>query len=241
MNRIINVKNLSFIIYFLSIYIACAQLETGNPNTVVIGAQVWSTENLNVTVFNNGDPIPEAKNKKDWDKAIKRKLPAWCYFEYDAGYGVKYGKLYNWYALSDSRGIVPKGFHIPHLLEWEELINFIGGSCNASRLCSSKGWPISWQSNCDGYFDFNGSDVYGLNLKYGAFRSGNLNAYKDFYEGTNFWTSKENLENNEEAISIRFDLCIFGGMNGEKRSCQSQILSSKELKGSGLSVRILKD
>lgn len=80
---------------------------------VRIGSQVWTTTNLNVVTFRNGDTIPEAKSEKDWETAGYNKQPAWCYNENNAGYGVKYGKLYNWYAVNDPRGLAPNGWHIP--------------------------------------------------------------------------------------------------------------------------------
>jgi len=84
---------------------------------------VWmSGENLNVDRFRNGDPIPEAKTDEEWRIAGERKQPAWCYYNNDPAYGKKYGKLYNWYAVNDSRGLAPKG-HVPSEMEWNELIN----------------------------------------------------------------------------------------------------------------------
>ena len=69
--------------------------------TVVIGSQTWMAENLNASTFRNGDPIPEAKSKEEWEKAVNEKRPAWCYYENrsiqsDPFNGNKYGKLFNW-------------------------------------------------------------------------------------------------------------------------------------------------
>ena len=75
--------------------------------TVTIGDQVWSTKNLDVATFRNGDSIPQAITKKEWKEARKKQQPAWCYFENDPANGEKYGKLYNWYAVNDSRGLAP--------------------------------------------------------------------------------------------------------------------------------------
>jgi uncharacterized protein (TIGR02145 family) len=52
---------------------------------------------------------------------------AWCYYENDAKNGVKYGKLYNWYAVNDARGLAPAGWHVPTDYEWEVLSTFLGG------------------------------------------------------------------------------------------------------------------
>ncbi len=80
---------------------------------VKIGNQVWTSKNLDVEQFNNGDKIPEAKTNEEWNLANKNKTSAWCYYDNDNKNGMKYGKLYNWYAITDPRGIAPKGWHIP--------------------------------------------------------------------------------------------------------------------------------
>ncbi len=89
----------------------------------LIGGRIWMTSNLNVSKFQNGDPIYEAKTKAQWNKASKDKKPAWCYYQNNAQNGVTYGKLYNWYAVNDPRGLAPKGWHIPTKSEWKELIS----------------------------------------------------------------------------------------------------------------------
>lgn len=97
----------------------------GQINGKLIGEQVWTTLNLNVAKFQNGDPIFEAKTKAQWIKANEDKKPAWCYYQNNAQNGVIYGKLYNWYAVSDPRGLAPKGWHIPSKNEWYELISYL--------------------------------------------------------------------------------------------------------------------
>jgi hypothetical protein len=81
--------------------------------TKVIGSRTWMAENLNVDRFKNGDIIPEAKTDEEWRLAGENKQPAWCYYDGNIKKGKKYGKLYNWYAVSDPRGLAPTGYHIP--------------------------------------------------------------------------------------------------------------------------------
>jgi len=95
--------------------------------TVTIGTQVWMTKNLNVSTFRNGDAIPEAKTDEEWKKAGQNKQPAWCYYDNDPTNGVKYGKLYNWYAVNDPRGLAPVGYHIPSVSEWTKLEDYLTG------------------------------------------------------------------------------------------------------------------
>jgi uncharacterized protein (TIGR02145 family) len=94
--------------------------------TVVIGTQTWMAENLNVSKFRNGDPIPEAKTKEEWLKAGEKKQPAWCYLDNDSLNGNYCGKLFNWFACNDPRGLAPEGWHIPHFNEWRKLEDFLG-------------------------------------------------------------------------------------------------------------------
>lgn len=110
--------------------------------TVTIGTQVWTTKNLNVTTFRNGDPIPQAKSIDEWEAAGDNKQPAWCYLNYNPKNGTKYGVLYNWYALNDTRGLAPLGYHLPSDTEWETLISYFGNSENAGmKLKNERGWP----------------------------------------------------------------------------------------------------
>ena len=93
---------------------------------VTIGSQTWMHENLVVERFNNGDLIPEAKTASEWERAGLEKRPAWCYPNNDINLGRTNGKLYNWYAVSDSRGIAPVGWRVPTLDDFNKLVIFLG-------------------------------------------------------------------------------------------------------------------
>ena len=110
-------------------------------STVIIGSQIWATKNLNVSTFQNGDRIMEAKTVAEWQKAGAEEKPAWCYYANDPANGTKYGKLYNWYAVNDPRGLAPKGWQIPSNEEWTTLIDFLGGEVQAGvKIKSDRGW-----------------------------------------------------------------------------------------------------
>ncbi len=117
-------------------------------STVIIGSQVWITQNLNVITFANGDPIPEAKTYEEWKKAGDEKKPAWCYFGNDPKHGVNHGKLYNWYAVIDPRGLAPQGWHIPSDEEWTIMVEYLRGETSAGQnIKSTSGWPENWNGN----------------------------------------------------------------------------------------------
>ncbi len=125
--------------------------------TVSIGTQVWMTKNLDVCTFRNGDPIPEAKTHESWKSAGENKQPVWCYYNNDSKNGTKYGKLYNWYAVNDSRGLAPTGYHIPTDAEWTVLIDYLGGE-SGKKMRTTSGWDsITWgeSKTCPNCRDWN--------------------------------------------------------------------------------------
>lgn len=93
---------------------------------VTIGNQVWMSQNLNVDKFRNGESIPQVKTDDEWNSAAINEQPAWGYYNNDPINGNRYGKLYNWYAVNDTRGLSPAGFHIPSEEEWNTLENWLG-------------------------------------------------------------------------------------------------------------------
>lgn len=108
---------------------------------VKIGNQTWMAENLNVVTFQNGDTIREARTVDEWKAANKLKQPAWCYFKNNPSNGSKYGKLYNFYAVSDPRGLAPASWKIPSGNDWFELSAFLNDKKNAgAKLKSTAGW-----------------------------------------------------------------------------------------------------
>ncbi len=106
-----------------------------NPD-VQICNQVWMGCNLDVDTYRNGDPIPEVTDATAWSKLT---TGAWCYNNNDPANGAIYGKLYNWYAVNDPRGLAPDGWHIPSDAEWTELTNCLGGVAVAGGKLKSTG------------------------------------------------------------------------------------------------------
>jgi uncharacterized protein (TIGR02145 family) len=111
-----------------------------SPNEVQIGTQIWMTKNLDVSKFRNGDPIPEAKTEEEWKKAGENKQPAWCYYDNDPANGAKYGKLYNWYAVNDTRGLAPEGWRVPNDADWRAMHSYLGEESAASKMKTVSGW-----------------------------------------------------------------------------------------------------
>jgi len=132
-----------------------------------IGLQQWASRNLEVTTFRNGDPIPEARSELDWKRAAKQKKPAWCYFRNDHENGVEDGKLYNWYAVNDPRGLAPEGWHIPSKPELEELVQYLDAHYQKISEVDSLFAVGSENSTEDSFHTYQG----GFRLTNGSFQS----------------------------------------------------------------------
>ena len=118
------------------------------------GKTNWMRSNLDVTQFNNGDPIPLITDKKEWKKCAQEGLPACCYYNNDKNEFGTRGLLYNVHAINDPRGIFPKGWRLPKEADYRDLIELYGGQYTAGkRLRHQKGWydgPFMTMSDFEG-------------------------------------------------------------------------------------------
>jgi len=112
-----------------------------------LGNYTWSSINLDVTSFRNGDKIQEAKTDEEWANAGENKIPAYCFYNNDTTNKLAYGILYNWYAIIDPRGLAPTGWHIASDIEWSALIDQLGGSEIAGKKMKS---TELWFNNLNG-------------------------------------------------------------------------------------------
>ena len=128
--------------------------------TISIGSQTWMTQNLNVNRFRNGDLIPEAKSNEDWQNAGINKQPAWCYLNNDSIKGKEIGRLYNWFAISDPRGLSPEEWIIPTVEYWDNLTDALGGFVISIELPQMKyieRYPLDFLMSERGYRDDEGN------------------------------------------------------------------------------------
>lgn len=174
--------------YFAQVGILTDSRDGKIYKTVTIGTQTWIAENLNVATFRNGDPIPEARTSEEWDRAGKLKQPAWCYYNNDPKNGAIYGKLYNWYAVNDSRGLAPMGYKVASDNDYRILINFLGGeSVAGKKLKSSK----EWWNDCEVLSSFGFSAIpAGRRLATGLYID-STPTFEELGETGYFWTSEE--------------------------------------------------
>ena len=192
-----------------------ANLASASAKEIRIGKYTWMTFNLDVSKFRNGDPIPEAKTDDEWVKAGEDGKPAWCYYDNDPDNEAKYGKLYNWFALTDPRGLAPQGWRIPNQAEWGNVIDAAGGESTAgNNLKASMGWGKN--SNGTNSLGFLGMPA-GFRVWSGSFKGGGSWGF--------WWTSSEG---SDKLAWERY-------MNYGNSSVEAQ-----ENKRAGLAVRCIK-
>ena len=185
--------------------------------TVNVGTQEWLGKNLNVDHFANGDPIPEVRTEEEWKRADENKQPAWCYYNNDPANGRTFGKMYNWYAVNDPRGLAPRGWHVPSDAEWTAITSYLGGEATAGTSLKS---TYGWENNGNGN---NKSGIAGLP---GGGRSTD-GAFYALGESGVWWSSSEIDTNDAWYRYLDYD-------NGE-------VYRSINSKGCGFSVRCVRD
>jgi len=143
--------------------------------TVRIGTQVWMASNLKTTRYRDGSTIPNVTNATSWAGLT---TGAWVNYDNNAANDAIYGKLYNWYAVADSRNICPTGWHVPTDVEWLTLSNYLGADAGFT-MKSTTGWLNSGSgSNNSGFSGLPGGGT-GVD---GTF--GDLGSYAYFWSST---------------------------------------------------------
>jgi uncharacterized protein (TIGR02145 family) len=185
--------------------------------SVKINKRTWMIENLNVVSYRNGDTIPEAKSERDWKKCMQEQKGCWCYFQNDTLNGEKFGKLYNWFAVNDPRGLAPEGWHVATDEEWTSMINSQGGKLDAAPHLKAE---FEWCDNC---LEDNKSGFFALP---GGFRKAD-GSFMHLKEFATFWTSTVYKDN------MAYYYYMYCNVDYVVRNFWN--------KGDGMSVRCIKD
>ena len=161
-------------------------VEGNSYKTVTIGTQTWMAENLKVSKYNDGTTIPNITDNTQWSKLT---TGAWSYQNNDVTNNAKYGKLYNWYAVSPTKNgnknVCPTSWHVPTDAEWTVLTDYLGGLTVAGGKMKEVG-TASWNSpNTDAT---NTSLFTGLP---GGFRFSSDDGYRNIGDGGRWWSSTE--------------------------------------------------
>ena len=146
-----------------------------------IANQTWMVENLDVDKFRDGSVIPEARTAEQWNAAGDQHLAAWCYFDNNPENGKKYGRMYNYFAIMDPRGLAPQGWHVPSDVEWTTLTDSLKGlSVAGKKMKASNGWDIGNGSNDGDFAGLPGGYLYCRNM-----------SFKYLGTGGYWWTTTE--------------------------------------------------
>lgn len=226
-------KKLS-VIFALGLF-ACGK--SSHAPEVTIGNQIWMIKNLDVSTFRNGDIIPEAKTIEEFTSAGEQSKPAWCYYENDPANGKKYGKLYNWYAVNDPRGLAPKGWHIPSEEEWRNLVSYLSVGGEKGTEANDKMKSVSdWTGQLvESGANYNGNNSSGFDGLPGGQMEYSQTHGPDFDDlhWLGCWWSSTNTGKYRE-MDAAFSIML--GYNGYQIYFQDA-----EYQISGLSVRCIKD
>lgn len=186
-------------------------------HTVTIGTQTWMVENLNTTKYRNGDPIPNITDDTEWKNLTSG---AYCDYINTPDPSGPFGRLYNWFAVNDSRNIAPNGWHIPTDDEWTILTTYLGGEDAAGNKLKEAG-SFYWGDD-----NTRATNETGFTALPGGFREPN-GTYGAMYVGGWWWSS---TEYSDTIAWIRY-----------MHTALLYVVHDYSTKGNGYSIRCLRD
>jgi uncharacterized protein (TIGR02145 family) len=200
---------------------SCSEKNTIAPvkeiESIKIGSQIWMRTNLDVDHYRNGDPIPQVTDPEEWSKLT---TGAWCYYNNDPAMGAIYGKIYNWYAIKDQRGLLESGWRVPNESDWAKLTSFLNGGNVAGGKLKEQG-TVHWY-----YPNNNASNLTGFSALPGGYRSFD-GIFVGLGSNADFWCYSN------EASSGAWDMYLHN---------DNDYLSKDSIyKSDGFSVRLVKD
>ena len=211
--------------------------QQGNSyKTIVIGTQEWMAENLNTSIYRNGDEISTDLSNSDWNNAFYTQQGAWAYYNNDSSNACPYGKLYNWYACMDPRGLCPAGWHVPTDDEWNTMIDLLDplfdGGTNLLDTAGRALKSVGTVEGGDGYwFSYSNDGVVGTNSSgFSGLPGGHRFGFGDYdLLGRNayFWTSTP-----QDSSYAWYRLLYYW---------ESMVFRHQYLKNFGFSVRCIRD
>jgi uncharacterized protein (TIGR02145 family) len=184
---------------------------------VTIGSQIWSCGNLDVSTYRNGDAIPQVTDPTVWASLT---TGAWCHYNNNPANDAIYGKLYNWYAVNDVRGLAPTGYHIPTESESNLLSTYLGGDIVSGGKLKEVGTTY-WS-----YPNAGANNSTCFNGRPGGYRL-NDGSYDQIQNIGSFWTSTSYTSGFAKYSFLSYDNVYYN--------------TSVNAKTYGSSVRVIKD
>ncbi len=222
-------------------FIECVDSDGNHYPVVTIGEQIWMAENLKTTKYSNADPIDNPILDEDWQT---NNTGAYTYYNNDITWKEKYGLLYNWFAVNNTNGLCPAGWHVPSDAEWTQLIDYVvsqgfpnqwdnpDGAGNVLKSCRQVSSYLGGDCETDEHPRWNahgthyGTDAFGFEAFPSDMRTfmgnyGNIGEYGDY------WSSTEESTPSAWARFVDYNSGAVGKFNQNKRS--------------GLAVRCVQD
>ena len=198
------ILTLIFLPLFIAILVQGCDKKTPTPitvtdidgnvyNTITVGTQIWTTENLRTTRYNDGAAITTGLNNTDW---ASNTTGAYAIYNDDASNNTTYGKLYNWSAVNTGK-LAPEGWHVATEADYGTLIDNLGGSSVAGGKMKMK--SSLWQLPNAGATDM--TSFYGLP---GGYR-GTTGSYAQLGKTGYWWANTERNTTQGEYLSLDND------------------------------------
>ncbi|MFZ1683679.1 MAG: FISUMP domain-containing protein [Candidatus Zixiibacteriota bacterium] len=177
--------------------------------TVKIGSQIWMAENLRVRRYRNGDSIPNVTDAPTW---VGLTSGAYCNYDNDSDYVAEYGRLYNWYAVTDARNIAPDGWHVASDSEWLAMMTVLGGNTVSGGKLKESGYT-HWLIPNLGASNSSGFTALPEGTRYAGGNFGNIGYDANYWTSTEFDEEKSwgrGLSNYSAAIYLYYDVKVMG-------------------------------
>jgi uncharacterized protein (TIGR02145 family) len=196
--------------------------------TVSVAGREWMGSNLKTGSYRTGDPIPFLSDEQKW---IYARNGGWSVYNNDPEIMDIYGKLYNWYAVSDERGLCPAGWYVPSDNEWKELEHYLGMRPSSVERTGLRDRYAGGKLKDKGTINWSepnilATDEFGFRGLPGGYRHSN-GQYLNLEENLNMWTSTDHMTYNA------FYRNIYHNNAGIYRNIYS--------KNGGFSVRCIKE
>jgi uncharacterized protein (TIGR02145 family) len=215
-------------------FIACTDADNNNYAVVTIGTQTWMAANLKATKYRNSESVTNITDNTLWNNAT---TGAYCDYNNNAAYQTTYGRLYNWYAVNDSRNIAPVGWHVASDAEWATLQNYLiangynydGTVVNnyvSKSLAATTDWSSSTAVGAVGN-DLSKNNKSGFSAYPGGYRIF-TGSFANMGNHAFWWTSTETSSINASYRYLHFLSSTLSGVNPNTKNWGSYVRCVKD-------------
>ena len=208
--------------------------DNNDYETVIIGKQVWMKTNLRTTHFSNGDSIQTIADGTQWYLTTNNSIAAWSPVGGDPSHDKLRGKLYNWYAVNDSRNICPSGYRVPSNNDWDSLVKYLDPNSDLSivgvqsRIAGA--YLKDTLNNLWNWGNIGAANVTGFSARPAGIRG----YYGNYYgggDGIFMWSSTENGQYH----------AYFRGIDAYSTSISKATTNGIDNKSTGGSIRCMRN